>query len=292
MLGPEACHGLKKGGTLDTTDFEAMERNGWADPSIARTYADAFSNATRRVARELADSVGVKAGSTVLDLCSGHGVVAAELVARGAEVTGLDFSPAMVSLAEAAVPEAMFVQGNAMAMAFADGSFDAVTIGFGVPHFPDPARGLAEAARVLTAGGRLAFSIWYGSGSDTCFGWLYEAFARHGDASVSIPEGPDAHQLVDRALANSMLSAAGFEDIAVRDVPSEIWVKEPEHLFDAFLKGAVRAAERFAGQTAAVREAVRADLAERTRSNGREGDDGWYVPATSVVVSARRRSGF
>lgn len=125
----------------DTSDFEAMERKGWSDPGIANGYADAFGNATRLVAQKLADRVEVGQGSHVLDVCSGHGVVSAELVVRGADVTGLDFSPAMISLAEAAVPDAMFVQGDAMAMAFADASFDAVTIGFGVPHFPDPAPG-------------------------------------------------------------------------------------------------------------------------------------------------------
>lgn len=274
---------------MDTTDFEAMERNGWSDPSIAKTYADAFANATRLVALELADSVSARDGMHILDLCSGHGVVAAELVGRGAEVTGLDFSPAMVSLAEAAVPDAMFVQGDAMAMAFADSSFDAVTIGFGVPHFPDPARGLAEAGRVLKPGGRLAFSIWYGPGSGGAFGWLYDAFKRLGDTSVPVPEGPDAHQLVSRELAGDMVRNAGFDDIVMRDLPSELRVTEPENLFDTFYRGAVRAAEVFSGQTNEVRAAVRADLAERTRREGREEDGGWVVPAPSVLVSATRR---
>lgn len=274
---------------MDTTDFEAMERNGWADPSIAKTYADGFSNATRGVARHLAESVEARQGTHVLDLCCGHGVVSAELVARGAEVTGLDFSPAMVSLAEVAVPDAMFIQGDAMAMAFADASFDAVTIGFGVPHFPDPAKGLAEAARVLKPGGRLAFSIWYGNGHPGAFGWLFEAFANHGDASVPIPEGPDAHQLVDRDLAGRIVGEAGFDSIAVMDVTSELVVATPEDLFDVFYKGAVRAAERFAGQTEAVRDAVRQELAARTRSDGREVEAGWVVPAPSVIVSAVRR---
>lgn len=274
---------------MDTTAFEAMERDGWADPSIAKTYADAFSNATRLVGQELASAVGSSPGMHVLDLCSGHGAVAAELVARGAEVTGLDFSPAMVSLAEAAVPDAMFIQGDAMAMAFADASFDAVTIGFGVPHFPDPAKGLAEAARVLKAGCPIAFSIWYGAGSDSAFAWLFEAFAKHGDTSVAVPEGPDAHQLVDRGLADKMVSAAGFANVVVSDVPSEIWVAEPEDLFDTFYKGAVRAAERFSGQTSDVRAAVRLDLANRTRSEGRKDDGGWFVPAPSVIVRGTRR---
>ncbi len=274
---------------MDTTDFEAMERSGWADPSIARTYADAFANATQLVATELADSVNAASGLNVLDLCTGHGVVAAELVARGAEVTGLDFSPAMVSLAEVAVPDAMFVQGDAMAMAFARASFDAVTIGFGVPHFPDPANGLAEAARVLKPGGRLAFSIWYGAGSDGSFSWCFEAFGRHGDASVPMPEGPDAHQLADRAFAEAMVTKAGFGDVSFKDVPSELLIAHPDDLFDTFYKGAVRAAERFSGQTQSVRQAVRADLAERAAKDGRQGDGVWFVPAPSVVVSAVRR---
>ncbi len=274
---------------MDTSDFEAMEREGWADPSIAKTYAAAFSHATQLVGRELAAAVGAREGQHVLDLCCGHGVVSSELVACGASVTGLDFSPTMVTLAEEAVPKAQFVQGDAMAMAFADASFDAVTIGFGVPHFPDPEKGLMEAARVLKPGGRIAFSVWYGAGSNSSFAWLFEAFGRHGDASVPVPEGPDAHQLVDRDLAERMMSGAGFSDFTVQDVSSEIWVAEPKHLFDAFYKGAVRAAERFSGQTEAVREAVRAELAERTRQECRRNAEGWLVPAPSVVVTGTRR---
>ncbi len=132
----------------DTSDFENMERDGWSNPSIAKGYADGFEMATHHVAKKLADAVDAGPEVKVLDLCTGHGVVAKELVARGATVSGLDFSEPMISLARSAVPKAQFVQGDAMAMEFPDEHFDAVTIGFGVPHFPDASRGLIEAARV------------------------------------------------------------------------------------------------------------------------------------------------
>ena len=272
----------------DTTDFEAMEKDGWADPAIANGYAMGFDRATRLVAKNLADSVASAVETEVLDLCCGHGVVTAELVARGANVTGLDFSASMISLAEVAVPDAMFIQGDAMAMAFADASFDAVTIGFGVPHFPDPAKGLAEAARVLRPGGRLAFSIWHGKGSDGAFGWLFDAVGRLGDPSVTLPDGPDAHQYANADLAASVMTSAGFGQIEISQVSSELWIAKPEDLYDTFNGGAVRAASLLGGQPRTAAAAIRADLANRVRQEGTETDDGYLVPAPSVVVSATR----
>ena len=272
----------------DTADFEKMERDGWADPSIAKGYADAFENATLLVASHLASGVDAGPGAHVLDLCTGHGVVAAELKSRGAKVTGLDFSAAMVALAEEAVPDATFVQGDAMAMTFEDASFDAVTIGFGVPHLPDQTKGLAEAARVLKPGGRLAFSIWRGKGSDGSFGWLFDAVGRLGDPSVTLPAGPDAHMLVDAEVADPMVRQAGFHNIRLKDVASTVWIKTPEDLFDVFDQGAVRAASLLGGQPQDKRAAIRADLASRVLKQGTKDRSGYLIAAPSVVITATR----
>ncbi len=274
---------------MDTEEFEAMEKNGWADSGIANGYAAAFDKATRLVATRLADAVGAKSGSNALDLCTGHGVVAAELVSRGSNVTGLDFSAPMISLAEVAVPDAMFVQGDAMSMAFADASFDAVTIGFGVPHFPDPVKGLAEVARVMKPCGRLAFSIWCGKGSDGAFGWLFDAVGHFGDPSVTLPAGPDAHQYADAKLAFSAVTSAGFSDFEISDVHSKLWIARPEDLFDTFCGGAVRAASLLNNQPADNRDAIRVAMAARVRDEGVKVDGGYVVPAPSVVVSAARK---
>lgn len=272
----------------NTSEFEKMEREGWGDPDIAKSYAHGFGYATRVVAEKLSDGIDAKPGMKVLDLCTGHGVVAVELLARGASVTGLDFSSGMISLARAAAPKALFVQGDAMAMDFTDHSFDAVTIGFGVPHFPDTETGLAEAARVLKPGGRIAFSIWRGKGSDGAFGWLFDAVGRLGDPSVILPPGPDAHLLVDSAIAIPMVTNAGFVDVGLSNVASELWVQTPDSLFDAFDKGAVRAASLLGGQPKAQRDAIRADLASRTKSAGIKHQEGYLVPAPSVIISAVR----
>ncbi len=273
----------------DTTDFEKMEREGWNDPAIAEGYATGFERATRKVAQALSDAVSAGPGTRGLDLCTGHGVVAAALSAQGADVTGLDFSAAMIALAKRAVPAVTFVQGDAMDLDFEDQSFDAVTIGFGVPHFPDPARGLAEAARVLRPGGRLAFSIWHGKGSHGAFGWLFDAVGRLGDPSVTLPAGPDAHALVEHSVAEPLLLAAGFHAIEVTELATEIAIQSPEDLFDVFDRGAVRAAVLLSGQPTENRDAIRADLAKRTTAEGVADANGYVVATPCVVVSAIRQ---
>lgn len=273
---------------VDTRDFEKMERDGWSKPSIAKGYADGFEMATHHVAQKLSDAVNARPNTDILDLCTGHGVVAKELVARGATVTGLDFSQAMISLARAAVPKARFIHGDAMEMGFPDACFDAVTIGFGVPHFPDPDRGLKEASRVLKPGGIIAFSIWHGKGSDGSFGWLFDAVGRLADPSITLPEGPDAHVLADINVARPTVENAGFVDVKAFEIASELCVSDPEALFDLFDAGAVRAASLLSRQPASKRDAIRNDLARRTQAEGTEGRLGFIVPAPSVVVTAVR----
>ncbi|MEO9819236.1 MAG: methyltransferase domain-containing protein [Paracoccaceae bacterium] len=272
----------------DTSDFENMEREGWGTPSVAKGYADGFEMATHLVAEKLADAVGAKPNFEVLDLCTGHGVVAKELVTRGANVTGLDFSEPMISLAKSSAPNATFVQGDAMATGFSNESFDAVTIGFGIPHFPDASRGLVEAARVLKTGGKIAFSIWHGKGSNGSFGWLYDAVGRLADPSIALPAGPDAHALVDLEVAKEMVENAGFTDVKLIEVSSEVSLPSSDALFDLFDRGAVRTASLLSRQPISNRDAIRSDLAMRTRSEGTKQEQGYLVPAPSVVVSAVR----
>ena len=98
----------------------------------------------------------VRPGNRVLDACCGTGDLAMAAVDAGARVTGLDFSERMLERARRKSPEVDWVQGEALALPFADGSFDAATVGFGVRNLDDLERGLAELRRVLRRGGRLA----------------------------------------------------------------------------------------------------------------------------------------
>jgi demethylmenaquinone methyltransferase/2-methoxy-6-polyprenyl-1,4-benzoquinol methylase len=97
----------------------------------------------------------VRAGDRVLDACCGTGDLALADERAGGTVTGLDFSEPMLARARRKSASVEWVQGDALALPFPDGSFDAVTVGFGVRNVVDLERGLAELRRVLRPGGRL-----------------------------------------------------------------------------------------------------------------------------------------
>ena len=110
---------------------------------------------TRRWRRLVADALEVRAGQRILDLAAGTGTSAAAMVSRGAEVVACDFSLGMLQVGRSRLPEMRFVAGDAMALPFADDSFDAVTISFGLRNIQDPGLGLQEMRRVVKPGGRL-----------------------------------------------------------------------------------------------------------------------------------------
>lgn len=108
------------------------------------------------------DRAELSPGDVALDLCCGTGDLALELARRvgaGGRVVGCDFSERMLELArrkagQRGAPQARFEWADALALPYAEGSFDAVAVGFGVRNLVDLELGLAEMARVLKPGGR------------------------------------------------------------------------------------------------------------------------------------------
>jgi demethylmenaquinone methyltransferase/2-methoxy-6-polyprenyl-1,4-benzoquinol methylase len=96
-------------------------------------------------------------GGDVLDVATGTGLVAAELLRRGFRVTGLDQSPEMLSVAQRRFGERVeLVEASAEALPFSDGSFDHLTFTYLLRYVDDPGATLAELARVVRPGGVVA----------------------------------------------------------------------------------------------------------------------------------------
>jgi demethylmenaquinone methyltransferase/2-methoxy-6-polyprenyl-1,4-benzoquinol methylase len=109
----------------------------------------------RRWRRAAAEAV-VRPGDKVLDSCCGTGDLAIAAAEAGGKVIGIDFSKPMLERARRKAPELEWVEGDALALPFADESFDAATVGFGVRNLSELDKGLRELRRVLHSGGRLA----------------------------------------------------------------------------------------------------------------------------------------
>ena len=107
--------------------------------------------------RRLAAAAAVRKGDRVLDAACGTGDLAiADLKAGAESVTGLDFSEQMLERARKKHAAIEWIQGDMLALPFADETFDAATVGFGVRNVEDLELGLRELRRVLRPGGRLA----------------------------------------------------------------------------------------------------------------------------------------
>jgi demethylmenaquinone methyltransferase / 2-methoxy-6-polyprenyl-1,4-benzoquinol methylase len=111
--------------------------------------------------RALVDAVAPARGTRVLDVATGTGMVAAELLARCGDCTvvGIDQSAQMLTGARARFAgdaRVELVEGEAERMPFADESFDALTFTYLLRYVDDPSATLRELARVVKPGGRVA----------------------------------------------------------------------------------------------------------------------------------------
>ena len=96
-------------------------------------------------------------GARVLDVATGTGAVAHELLARGCTVTGLDQSAAMLAEARRTLPaDVELVEASAESLPFDDASFDALTFTYLLRYVDDPGAVLGEIARVVRPGGTVA----------------------------------------------------------------------------------------------------------------------------------------
>ena len=271
---------------LDPAAFRAFEQSGWQ--RAADRYGDAFGGLTSQTIAPLLDAIGVKPGTRLLDVASGPGYVAAAATALGATAVGVDFSTQMVGLAARRYPAIRFQEGDAELLPFPDASFDAVAINFGVLHLARPDAALAEACRVLVAGGRCALTVWAKPEVSLGFGIVLGAIETHGRMDVPLPAGPPFFRFGDPDEAARSLIAAGFVQPRVEQIPLVWRLDSAEAVYEAFVHGAVRTAALLKAQTheaqAAILRAIVEGVEPYRRGNAIE------IPMAAVLSSATRPS--
>jgi demethylmenaquinone methyltransferase / 2-methoxy-6-polyprenyl-1,4-benzoquinol methylase len=155
--------------------------------------------------RFLVSRIEADRDDTVLDVATGTGAVARELLARkGCAVVGLDQSPEMLAEARRRLPaDVQLMEGNAESLPFPDASFDALTFTYLLRYVSDPAATLRELARVVRPGGTVAGLEFALPGGP----WrpLWELYVR-----VGLP-------LAGRAISRGWGEVGGFLGPSIRD---------------------------------------------------------------------------
>jgi SAM-dependent methyltransferase len=269
---------------VDAEAFHEFEKSGW-ESNVAE-YDAAFARLTTQVAAALIDAVRTRSGARLLDVATGPGYVAAAAAARGASVTGIDFSAPMIAHARELNPAIDFRPGDAEALSFPDNSFDAVVMNFGMLHLARPELAMAEAARVLKPGGRFGFTVWDKPEQAMGFGIMLNAIQSHGNPQVNIPSGPPFFRFSDSVECERTLREAGLVEIRVQQLPLRWRFNRPDELFDAIFKGGVRIRAILRAQSGEAFEAIRRAAREATSKFTRDGVI--ELPMGAILASAAK----
>ena len=164
---------------------EKTRRVGAVFSSVARRYDlmnDLMSGGMHRLWKDrFVARVKPRPGDRILDMAGGTGDVAFRMAKRGAHVTVADINPDMLDVGRQRA-ESRHIRGlewqveNAETSSFADGSFDASTMVFGIRNVTDIPSALREARRVLRRGGRF-YCMEFSSSDWPGFSALYDAWA-------------------------------------------------------------------------------------------------------------------
>jgi demethylmenaquinone methyltransferase/2-methoxy-6-polyprenyl-1,4-benzoquinol methylase len=181
----------------------------------------------RRWRRAVVEAVDPLPGQLLLDLAAGTGTSSQPFADRGAHVVPCDFSLGMLREGKRARPLLGFTAGDATRLPFADDTFDAVTISFGLRNIVDPDAGLREMLRVTRPGGRLVVCE-FSHPTWTPFRTVYVEYLMRALPSIAraVSSSPDAYVYLAESIrawpAQDALAAtiadAGWKDVRHRNL--------------------------------------------------------------------------
>ena len=210
---------------------------------------------------DLAGRVAALAPDDVLETAAGTGVLTralAERLSPSTHIVATDLNQPMLDQAakrqQGGAVE--WRQADALALPFADRSFDAVACQFGVMFFPDKVQGYKDARRVLRPGGRFLFNVWDDISANEFADVVTQALAGifPDDPPRFLARTPHGHHDVERIRQD--LKAAGFTDVAIDAVDARSRAPSARHVAIAFCQGTPLRNEIEARDAARLEEAT------------------------------------
>lgn len=260
----------------DLAAVKARQRTAWASGDFSVVGARIALTAER-----LVDAADLHAGWRVLDIATGSGNAAIAAARLGCEVTGVDYVPSLLDRGrERARAERLgvdFVEGDAEALPFMTGTFEAAVSVFGCMFAPDQARAAAELRRVVRPGGRIAVASWT---PDGFIGDMFRVMSAHvpPPAGVAPPVLWGVEDHVRLLFGRTLARITATEETFTFRFPS------PEALVDMFRATYGPTVTAFATLAEDGRDALHADLLELCRRWDRSAGGATAIPATYLQV--------
>ena len=257
----------------DLSVIKGRQREMWA----AGDYA-AVATPLVIVSELLCEAADLRAGSKVLDVATGSGNTALGAARRRCEVTGVDYVASLLERArERAAVERLdirFEDGDAEALPYPDGSFDAVLSTFGVMFAPDQERAARELLRVCRPAGRIALTNWTPEGF---VGQWFQVTARYAPPPPGVK--PPLHWGTEAGLR------ALFErDMRIERRDYVMRYRSPQHWLDYFRSNFGPTRQTFESLDAEGRKGFAADLIALAQRFNRSGDDTFVGPGEYLEV--------
>jgi demethylmenaquinone methyltransferase/2-methoxy-6-polyprenyl-1,4-benzoquinol methylase len=218
------------------TPEEKTRRVGGVFTSVAQNYDlmnDLMSGGMHRLWKNrFVAKVKPRRGEQILDMAGGTGDIAFRMAGRGAKVIASDINPDMLRVGmeraeKRGIAGIEWQVENAEKLTFADNSFDAYTIAFGIRNVTDVPAALREAHRVLKRGGRL-YVLEFSTSEWPGFGELYERYSQHLIPRIgkAVAKDEDSYRYLIESIRRfpkmeafrTMIGEAGFKSTSVEPI--------------------------------------------------------------------------
>jgi SAM-dependent methyltransferase len=267
--------------TPDLAAIKQRQQQAWAAGDFAM-----IGSAITIVSESLCEAADLRAGQRVLDVATGSGNTAIAAARRWCDVVGVDYVPALLERArQRAAGErlpALFQDGDAENIPFADASFDVVLSTFGSMFAPDQEKAARELLRVCRPGGKIGMANWT---PDSFIGEMFRVNSRF----VPPPPGLQPPLLWGTEERLRALFAEGISNLqAVRR--DFVWrYRSANHWIEFFRSYYGPTQKTFDALDPTRQEEYASELRELVSRHNRSGDSTMVVPATYLEVVATRK---
>lgn len=255
--------------TFDPESYRDWERQAYNH--VAESYESLMQRVTGVFLPAMVDLLeldNLPEGAALLDVATGPGLIADGLAGKFTgkfRVTGVDFSDNMIAIArqkakDKNLPGLSFQLMDAEKLEFPDATFDRVTCGFGLMHFPHSDRALAEMRRVLKPGGRAVLSVWAEAQHVILMKLLLDTVAVFAP-QLKEPHGPSMFGFGNLHTLEQAMLKAGFTGVKIEPVPQAVAFRDVQHYWDTLVQGT----GRLGGVVRGLPEETRAEVFKKAQ---------------------------